>query len=523
MKALYLWPDMPALSLIVLILGSMIFLFFAREPMQSVFKTLAHAFSGGLGLIAKLSQEAAIRVKERSQELIVESGLVAQENRVEQDLRRLEENYAKNLSELPSLQLKLDECITDIDTDFNDAAEVPPEVPGWSKVEGVVNVEGVADKTVKKMLEEIHSSALESEKRALAEYRKASAKRHKILGGMAPLWKEAKAALERTSKLVSNLLEATKKIDGSMDRFEKIRAAEDPTIRALAFSSVKLFVVSFIVIAIAVGAAFINFQLIALPMSELVPGGSRLAGLPVATVAALVIVLMEIVAGIFVLDTLGITTLFPQLRGINSSQRRIIFLVALAGLFLLASIEASLAVLREQLVEAEMVLMESLAGSGNQAVAKVTGSWIPVVGQAVLGFTLPWILAMIAIPLEMLIESGRHVLGKLLVVMLLVVGFVSSVLAFLGQFLILLIAHVYDAFIMIPIQVEQWIRGDKAPKRTTLTVDDLTKRTAVFALAGHPTENQATAVIPAAKPTPARSSKKKPAPGLKKKAEEMAE
>ena len=70
---------------------------------------------------------------------------------------------------------------------------------------------------------------------------------------------------------------------------------------------------SLIVLAVALGGAFINFQLIALPMSELVPAGARIGGLPVATVSALVIVLMEVALGIFLMDMLGITELFPKL------------------------------------------------------------------------------------------------------------------------------------------------------------------------------------------------------------------
>ena len=57
----------------------------------------------------------------------------------------------------------------------------------------------------------------------------------------------------------------------------------------------------------------INFQLIALPMSELVPAGARIGGVPVATISALVIVLMETALGIFVMDMLEITDLFPKL------------------------------------------------------------------------------------------------------------------------------------------------------------------------------------------------------------------
>ncbi len=485
MERLYLWPESPQVSILVLIVGLIIFMYFAREPMQNVLRTLAQAISGGLHLFAKWSGETAEHLRRRSRELVIEAGRDSQERRLDHEFRRLESSYAKDLADYPKLHLKLDEKITGIDDDYTAAAQVPPEVPGWSElVESVAKVKGMGESTVNKMLEDIHRSAVAGEKKALLEYRAATAKRHKILAGMAPYFKELKGTIDRIGKQVSRLLDSTRRIDSYMERYEKIRGSEDRTARALSSSAVKLFVISLLVITIAAGAAFINFQLIALPMSELVPSGTRLLGMPVATVAALVIVLMEVAAGIFLLDTLGITGLFPQLSTLPTSRRRIILVVAFLGLLLLASIESSLAVLREQLVEAEMTLMESLAGGDGGALARATGSLIPVVGQAVLGFTLPWILAMIAIPLEMLIDSGRHVGARILVLLVLLVGGIARLLAYLTQYLILLLAHLYDACIMIPVQIERWIRGDKAPKRAFLSADDLTHAAAVVATPG---------------------------------------
>jgi hypothetical protein len=159
-------------------------------------------------------------------------------------------------------------------------------------------------------------------------------------------------------------------------------------------------------------------------MSELVPSGSRIAGMPVATVAALVVVLMEIAAGVFAMEMLGITSFFPKLELLPKSRRRIILVVALGGLFMLACIEASLAILREQIVESSTALKASLAGVKEHAVAQTASSRIPVVGQAVLGFILPWILAMVAVPQDDL-HRGHIVLSA-------VTGLMGSMLCRLG-------------------------------------------------------------------------------------------
>jgi hypothetical protein len=489
MDALYLWPDNPGLSILVLIVAAVIFMYFAREPIQRVLKTLAQGLSGGLRQVAGWCDETADRLQSRSRELLLEAGRDTQEKHIEQEFTRLESSYARDLAEYPRLHLKLDENITRIDSDYREAAEVPPAAPGWGEVvEAITKVKGMNTAAVESLLDDIHDSAVEAEKEALQQYRAASAKRHKILASMAPHWKELKGVLDRVGKSVNTLLESTRRIDGYMDRYEQIQSGDDRTVRNLASSAGKLFIISLIVIGIAVAAAFINFQLIALPMSELVPSGTRLVGMPVASVAALVIVLMEVAAGIFLLDALGITHLFPQIGTLPASRRRLVLSVALGSLFLLASIEASLAVLREQLVEAEMSLMESLAGVSQGAVARATGSLIPVVGQAVLGFTLPWILAMIAVPLEMLIESGRHVVNRCVVLLLKGFGLAARSLAFVLLYAVLLIAHLYDAIIMIPIQVERWVRGDEATSRPALTAEDMLQG---FAFAPKPSSRPA--------------------------------
>ena len=203
MDSFYLWQDSPGLSILVLIVSAVIFMYFAREPFQRVLKTLAQGLSGGLHLIASWAGEAAERLRSSSSELLLEAGRDSQEKHVDQEFRRLESSYARDLVDYPKLHLKLDENITAIDSTFRDAAEVPPAAPGWGEVvEAITRVQGMNSQTVESMLDDIHESAIEAEKEALQEYRASSAKRHKILASMAPRWKELKGVLERVGKSV---------------------------------------------------------------------------------------------------------------------------------------------------------------------------------------------------------------------------------------------------------------------------------------------------------------------------------
>jgi hypothetical protein len=198
-------------------------------------------------------------------------------------------------------------------------------------------------------------------------------------------------------------------------------------------------------------------------MSELVPSGNRIAGMPVATVAALVVVLMEIAAGVFAMEMLGITSFFPKLELIPKSRRRIILVVAVGGLLMLACIEASLAILREQIVESTTALKASLAGVKEHPVALTATSRIPVIGQAVLGFILPWILAMVAVPLETMISTGGHIVLSAVTGLMHAGNMICRLGSHGMRYLCEAVRHLYDIYIVIPLQIERIVTNGSKP------------------------------------------------------------
>jgi hypothetical protein len=82
-----------------------------------------------------------------------------------------------------------------------------------------------------------------------------------------------------------------------------------------------------------------------------------------------------------------------------------------------------------------------------------------VAGQAALGFVLPWILAMVAIPLEMLLDSARHVLASLAVLALEGLGYLLRVMAHTAGALAAMFVNAYDVYIGIPLRIEHAVRA----------------------------------------------------------------
>lgn len=459
MKSLYLWPDHAALSLAVLWLASVVFLWAAREPMLALLRSLGQLLREGCEGLANACERAAQELRERGDAALHAAGVLEARGRLGREIGRVDSAFSERLGQYSGLQRRLDDLLVKLEKDYADCAETPPKVPGWSTaVRAIAQIPTPNDANVQKVLESIRESSEDAEEKALKQHRDDTKQRHKLLGAMATCWKDVRDLMARMGGTVAAAIEATTRIHGYVEEYEKVSKQEEAATRALTFSAAKLFAVSTLVLSVAFGGAFVNFQLIALPMSELVPAGARIGGLPVATISALVIVLMETALGIFILDLLGITDLFPKLQGVPASRRRLLLSLSLAGLFFLACVESSLAVLRESIAEADAALRLSLGGDEARAIAQASSSKIPVIGQAVLGFVLPFILAMVAIPLEMLLDSGRHVLGALCVLGLSAVGALARGGAYLSGALSTLLVSVYEIYISIPLRIERAVR-----------------------------------------------------------------
>ena len=465
MESYYLLPEMPGVSITIWIAVSMIFLFFAREPVYKMIQAISDATAGGMRKLADWTKNTAQAMREKDRKVLLESGVAKIQGEILQEFSKIDMANTKSLAGYPKVQLKLDDNISQIERDYKECGQVTPEAPGWSEViESIARARSsTTDRIIEKMLAEIHKSAVAGEKRALSEYRDVAAKRHKILGSMAPVWKRVEKLSKQVNSQVGKVMENSRNIEKYMTQYEKISAAEPESIDMLSSKVTKLFIISLIVIFVGLVGAFINFNLIALPMSELVPAGVRVAGMAVSEVSALVIVALELVMGIFLFEAIGVTHTFPQISNMTQGKRKIILFGCLFGLLFLSLVEASLAILRENLAEAKTALDISLAG-GLATDSGTINSKITVIGQALLGFVLPWILAVIAIPLEMFIEASQHAFAKMYTMFITLLCHLANVIAYLIEGFFKILVHVFDIYIIVPVQIANMLtrRGASA-------------------------------------------------------------
>ena len=412
-------------------------------------------------------------MRQRNKAVLLAHGRQEVGNRIEREFERLAATVRRDLQGYPTLQRKLLDEITRIEEDYRKCGEVPPPPPDWVEaVAAVANVKSGSE-MVQGILEEIKRSVDKMHEKTLGEYRRSYETRHKILEGFMPFWRSVDKTLTEVDKKLTELQNGAGAVDAHMEKYEAINAKTDKAEQMLTVSAFTQFAIALLVMTVAAGGAFINFKLIALPMSEMVGAGDYLtSSLRTSEVAALVIILVEASMGLFLMEGLRITHLFPSIAGLNDRMRRRMMWIALVLLLTLAGVEAALALMRDLLIADKQALLQSLATAAPAAVADGWVGRIPTIGQMLLGFILPLALAFIAIPLESLIHSSRTVGGVLLAAAVdgvaLLLRIASSIVRRMARVLITL----YDVAIVLPLLVERLVKPALAGRRGTIELDD---------------------------------------------------
>ncbi len=449
------WMHESALSLPALVLLAILFMYLGRNPAHRAIRAAFTGIERVFLLGRKEIQRAHARMTERNREVLLALGRDATERSIEREFHRVDHVVHRDLSGYPALHRKLSDQITAIDEDYREATDSPPVPPPWIKAAATIaEIPSEGDPIVSEMLGNLEDSFNKAQKRSMDEYRKASRVRHGLLQRMLPYWRKLDKALGRVNGTIEGIGERSRAIDGHMAKYEQIRAGSDEVVRALSASSMSYFLTSGIVLTIALLGGFVNFHLIALPMSEMVGASAYVGPLKVSSIAALVIILTEVAMGLFQMESLRITRMFPVIGSLDDVMRRRMIWVSFGLLLTLACVESSLAYMRDLLAADAEALTQQLAGV---AAPEASMRWIPSVGQMVLGFILPFVLTFVAIPLESFISASRTFLGSLLCVALQGVALLFEALAALAKQLGEFAVHAYDFTIIFPLRVEELV------------------------------------------------------------------
>ncbi len=432
-----------------------IVMYVIREPVHQIILFLFGRVRNILRLISHYVKQAEKKLTSRNRHILLMQGRVQYEQLIAQEFQQIESLIHRNLDGYPLLQKDLRDQISRIDEDYIHSNDALPQPPEWLKaVEAVAEIPDNGSPAVAKILADIHNTLKQTLDTNLHEYRRTNQDRHNVLKKMLPYWRALTKTLGVVEKNISELEHRTYIIDNKITVYENIVKNTDSAEQLLAESSITRFFVSGLLLCLALVGMAINFQLIVLPMEEMVGASSYLGSSEflASEVSALFIVSIEIILGLLLLESIGITHLFPSLHLLEIYKRKIIFWIAFIFLFIFASIEVSLAYMSDVLISDRESMSILLAGI---EVIEPELSWIPHIGQMVMAFILPFVLVFVIIPLEIFIHAFRILFGLVIVSLLgllrLLIRISSNIIYELGRLLI----NIYDFIILVPLKIER--------------------------------------------------------------------
>ena len=448
------------LSVLIGALVLIVFMYLGRLPVRRAIAALFGVLHGACRVAAHTIQRGEQYLAQRNREVLLAAGREAKERVIEREFDRISATVDRDLSRYPETERRLTESIQRIDDDHLNSTGVPPDVPGWTKaVEAVAKVAEKSDPVVRDVLKAIHGALSKAQKNSLEMYRNACKERHRLLSRMMPEWRGLQHALKGMDRSVASLLERSRSIDRHMSDYHDIVCGSDRALHQLSTSNLTQFFISSFVIAIALGGAVINFSLIARPMSEMVGGTAFIGAFRISDIAALVIILVEISMGLFLMECLRITRLFPIISALSDKIRTRMMWITLFILTSLATVEAGLAYMREILMQDELATSALLRG--NDGGLANDALWITTAAQMGMGFILPFALTFVAIPLETFIHSFRTVLGTIVIGLLRGIASVLRIVGNMFRQVGKLLLHLYDVVIFAPLWVETKLHASR--------------------------------------------------------------
>ncbi|NIO16461.1 MAG: hypothetical protein GTN70_05615, partial [Deltaproteobacteria bacterium] len=360
---LIFWPQHPALSVALLVAVLITLLYFSRTFAHGIIRAFCRVIHNGFRLASKSVMLAESRLAARNREVLLASGRESAEREIEREFHRIDSVVRRDLQGFPDLQKNLGGLIDRIDENYRGAMDVPPSPPSWlNAISTVAKIPSKGDPMVANMLKEINRSLEKHHRQAMEEHRKESRMRQASMKKMMPHWRKLTRILEDVGKTITGLFERSAIIDFRMGEYEEIFRGTDRAERMLSSSSMTQFFISGFVLLVAIGGAVINFNLIALPMSEMVGGGSYIGPFQTANVAAMVIILIEAAMGLYLMESLRVTRLFPVIGAMDDRMRKRMVWITFSILCILAGIEAALAFMRDLIAADMQALRQSLAG-----------------------------------------------------------------------------------------------------------------------------------------------------------------
>ena len=449
------WTDW---QLWLVVAGIILLLYVGRPYLHGLFRGIFFGLAYVLRDVARRLENASNNIYRQYIELVashtaetLEQRLVSQEMKLEKRAPEIDRRISGIVDKLDTNQSDLSETLEAfraVDLDERTLKEVQDSIQARGQGHSRAKLSSAASDVRRAVKEELaplrpQINALRSELKPMAEN------------------------ITRLRSISNELSRSSKQINKDLTTFEEcIHPDYEHRREAAQRQSILIpWLLSLLVMTVALTGVFLNFFLIQRPMAEIVGDDLQVMGIGLPTAAALVVIFLEAVAGIVLMDAAGITkiTLISTLPRIH---KRVLLYAAFAFLAAFSFFEAILAIQREVLIGIDQETTRRALGELPAEEAGETGGIsLTMIGQMILAILIPWLLAVAAIPLETVVQNFILILRLVMHQITMFLAFIFAILATVLKALGLFVLRVYDLLIFLPLTVEKMFRRIRAPAR----------------------------------------------------------
>lgn len=426
----------PVLSLAAVIILVLVLMFVIRAQAHQFIQSSSRLLYNQLRLLSRASLQTAQRIRLRNHEVTKALAESLMERQLERRFMRIEKLVERDLSSYQQLAAAINRQLAAIDDDYVKSAQVPEVSPEWvSAVSAIANLkeEQRSSEIVSKILDDMHTTIQQHQREALREQRWTVTARHKVLSGLHPQWRKLSRILQRIDNNIEVLRYRLRQVDQHMGQFEMLTAGSGQGIMS---SMLMRFVSSLCFVLVGAAAAWINWQLLYQPLTELLPA-RPLGVMTLAGVVSGLHIGITVVAATLITESLRITHLFPLVTAMTRRGRQA--MIFTGSLLLVA-----------------LTLMEALALFGAPVtLASMASIDVSQMLLVVLGIVMPLMLSLVMVPLEYLLHTVRPVTGSLIQQLLHVTALLLRLAASLTTHAAKLLIHAYDLAIFVPLLMQR--------------------------------------------------------------------
>lgn len=397
-----IWTGQPWLSALTWLLLAIGVATLIRPVVITVSQQIFRGLRFLLAKVAARLQGLADAIQSHNNRMLVGLGQGYLERQIHRQGLQLRQALERDLAQVEPQGVQLQNLIDRMEDDYAATREPVTEPPEWYRaVEGLLESRAAheGNRTLQHLLEQLLERVQSESRQSRQEYRQAIAERHLLLNQFLPYWRRLLRMQGDIGQGVKRIEQRARRLETLLERYEHMTSASAPDstpVQRVIGSVIVQFLVALLVFSGVLLLGVASFWSFSAGTALLLPQVS--AGNIVTLSAALICA--QVLTGMVLLENLQVTRLFRGLWVVDARTGQGLRLGALIGLGLWSVFNGVLA----WLATGQEWALVGDAGQATNGILFV---------RVTLGLLTPWVLMLLVIPLEPLLNGLRIILGQL--------------------------------------------------------------------------------------------------------------